>query len=77
MGVCKKQQNLSSMGIEAAVLDLRTTSPLDEVHLEFAEETGRIVSWTRRILACIAADISSIIAEKGFSSLKAPIRKIT
>ena len=72
-------RTLRDMGIEAAILDLRTTSPLDEdTILEFAEETGRIVIVDEAYPRCgIAADISSIIAEKGFSSLKAPIRKIT
>lgn len=80
VGVCQQAaKSLSSMGIEAAILDLRTTSPLDEdTILEFAEETGRIVIVDEAYPRCgIAADISSIIAEKGFSSLKAPIRKIT
>ena len=66
-------------GISCSLIDLRTTSPLDEdLILEMTEECGRVVIVDEANPRCsIAADISSIIAEKGFHSLKAPIRKVT
>lgn len=46
--------------------------------LELAEETGRVVIVDEANPRCgVAADLSSIIAEKAFGSLKAPIRKVT
>ena len=70
---------LRDEGISCSLIDLRTTSPLDEdLILEMTEECGRVVIVDEANPRCsIAADISSIIAEKGFHSLKAPIRKVT
>jgi acetoin:2,6-dichlorophenolindophenol oxidoreductase subunit beta len=65
--------------IEATVVDPRTTSPLDEdTILECAAKTGRVVIADEAYPRCgMAADISSLIAEKAFGSLKAPILKVT
>lgn len=70
---------LAAEGIDCTVLDPRTTSPLDEdTLLEMAEETGRVVIVDEANPRCgMAADISSIIAEKAFGALKAPIMKVT
>lgn len=71
--------SLAKQGIEVTIVDPRTTSPLDEdTILEMAEETGRVVIVDESNPRCsIAADISSIIAEKAFDSLEAPIVKVT
>ena len=65
--------------ISFTVLDLRTLSPLDEDSiLEAAEETGRVVIVDESYPRCnIATDISALICEKAFSSLKAPIKMVT
>ena len=65
--------------IEATVIDPRTTSPLDEeTILESVRRTGRVVIADESYPRCgMAADISSMIAEKAFYSLKAPILKVT
>jgi pyruvate dehydrogenase E1 component beta subunit len=76
MGVA---QELAKAGVQCEVIDLRTLSPLDEdTILESVEKTGRLVIVDEAYPRCsIAADISSMVAEKGFSSLKAPIAKVT
>ena len=65
--------------ISCTVLDLRTLSPLDEDSiLEAAEETGRVVIVDESNPRCnIATDISALICDKAFSSLKAPIKMVT
>lgn len=70
---------LAKEGIYADVIDPRTISPLDEeAILESVEVTGRLVIVDEAHERCsLAADISSIVAEKAFSSLRAPIRKVT
>ena len=70
---------LAQDGIECTLIDPRSVSPLDEeTILEFVMETGRVVIVDEAYPRCgLAADISSIIAEKGFDYLKAPILKVT
>jgi pyruvate/2-oxoglutarate/acetoin dehydrogenase E1 component len=65
--------------IGCTVVDLRTTSPLDkETILETAAETGRVVVVDESHPRCsVAADISALICEQAFASLKAPIRMVT
>lgn len=76
MGVAAE---LAKSGVQCEVIDLRTLSPLDEeTILESVEKTGRLVVVDEAYPRCsIAADISSIVAEKAFGSLKAPIIKVT
>ena len=71
--------NLAKDGISCTVIDPRTLSPLDdETILEEVEATGRLVVVDESHPRCsMAADISSIVAEKAFKSLKAAIEKIT
>ena len=65
--------------ISCTVLDLRTLSPLDEDSvLEAAEETRRVVIVDESHPRCnMATDISALICDKAFSSLKAPIKMVT
>src|SRR5277367_4578426 len=65
---------LAKDGIEVEVIDLRTTSPLDEeTILESAERTGRVVVVDEANPRCsMATDISALIAQRAFHSLKAP-----
>jgi len=70
---------LAKAGYDVEVIDPRTTSPLDEeAILESVGRTGRLVVVDESPPRCsLAADIASMVAEKGFRSLKAPIRKVT
>ena len=80
VNVCQEAANeLAKENVSASILDLRTISPLDEeTILEFTEETGRMVIVDEAYPRCgVAADVSSIIVEKAFSDLKAPIKKVT
>lgn len=72
-------ESLAGEGIDCEIIDPRTTSPLDEdTILESVEKTGRLVVVDESPPRCsLAADISSIVAEKGFGDLKAPIGKVT
>jgi pyruvate dehydrogenase E1 component beta subunit len=70
---------LAKEGIDCEILDLRTTSPLDEDSiLESAENTGRVVVVDEASPRCnLATDVAALIAEKAFGCLKAPIRRVT
>ena len=70
---------LAKAGIQCEVIDLRTTSPLDEdTVLESVGKTGRVVVVDESNPRCsIATDISSLIAQKAFGHLKAPIEMVT
>ncbi len=70
---------LAKEGIYVDVIDPRTVAPLDhEAILESVELSGRLVIVDEAHERCsLAADISSIVAEQAFGSLRAPIRKVT
>jgi acetoin:2,6-dichlorophenolindophenol oxidoreductase subunit beta len=70
---------LAAEGISVEVVDPRTTSPLDEdAILDSVAKTGRLVIVDESPPRCgLAADVSSMVADKGFGSLKAPIGKVT
>ncbi len=72
-------QKLAKDGIEADVIDLRTTSPLDEdTILESVQRTGRIVVVDEANPRCsIATDIAALVASKAFGDLKAPVGMVT
>ena len=69
---------LEKNGISAEVVDLRSIRPLDEeTILTSVKKTGRLIaadtSWE---LCGIASEVVALVAEKGFSSLKSPARRI-
>ncbi|MFZ5609846.1 MAG: alpha-ketoacid dehydrogenase subunit beta [Pseudomonadota bacterium] len=72
-------RTLAGEGIEATLIDPRTTAPLDEESiLESVGETGRLVIVDEAGPRCgMAADIAAMVAERAFASLKAPILKVT
>ncbi|BAQ73808.1 transketolase, central region [Pseudomonas sp. Os17] len=72
-------RSLAGRGIDCEVIDLRTTSPLDEESiLESVEKTGRLVVIDEANPRCsMATDISALVAQKAFASLKAPIEMVT
>ncbi|WP_144965484.1 alpha-ketoacid dehydrogenase subunit beta [Pseudomonas sp. DE0010] len=71
--------SLARQGIDCEVLDLRTTSPLDEDSiLESVEKTGRLVVIDEANPRCsMATDISALVAQKAFGALKGPIEMVT
>jgi len=70
---------LAKEGIRCDLIDPRTTSPLDEeTILESLENTGRLVVVDESPPRCgLAADITALVASRGFSSLKAPVEMVT
>ncbi len=71
--------DLAQDGVGCDVLDLRTTSPLDEeAILDSVEATGRLVIVDEAPPRCsLATDIAALVASKAFASLKAPIEMVT
>ncbi len=70
---------LAAAGVQCEVLDLRTTSPLDEdTVLESVEGTGRLVVVDEAHPRCsVATDIAALVAQKAFGTLRAPIEMVT
>jgi pyruvate dehydrogenase E1 component beta subunit len=65
-------------GITADIIDLRTIKPLDEeIILESLQKTGRIlIVDTGCEMGGVCAEIGCLVAEKGFSFLKGPVRRL-
>jgi pyruvate/2-oxoglutarate/acetoin dehydrogenase E1 component len=72
-------EKLAGMGIEAEVLDLRSLKPLDEeAILRSARKTGRVLVVHEASRMCgVGAEVAAIVSEKAFSSLKAPVLRLT
>lgn len=70
---------LAEAGIDAEVIDLRSLKPLDEeTILASARKTGRVMVVHEASRLCgVGAEVAAIIGEKAFSSLKAPVVRIT
>ena len=79
VAIIEAAHELFESGIEAEVIDPRTTSPLDtETILESVENTGRLVIVDEASPRCnLATDISALVAKEGFGSLRAPIEMVT
>jgi pyruvate dehydrogenase E1 component beta subunit len=70
---------LARDGIEVDVLDMRTVKPLDkELLLASVKKTGRLVVADGGWKTCgIAAEITSLVFEEVFDSVKAPVVRVT
>ncbi len=70
---------LAGSGVQAEVIDPRTTSPLDvDTILESVENTGRLVVVDESNPRCsLATDIAATVAQDAFGSLRAPIQLVT
>ena len=70
---------LAKAGIDAEVVDLRSIRPLDEeTVLNSVRKTGRLmVADTSWELCGVASEVAALVAEKGFDSLKGPVRRIS
>jgi pyruvate/2-oxoglutarate/acetoin dehydrogenase E1 component len=75
----KAAELLAAEGISVEVIDPRTLSPLDdEAILASVQKTGRLVVVDESNPYCsMASEVSSIVADKGFDYLDAPIKKVT
>ena len=74
----RAQEELFKENIEVEIIDLRTLKPLDEqIILDSVQKTGRLiiadVGWKT---GGVSAEIAAVVAEKGYSYLKKPIRRI-
>lgn len=74
----KARAELLTSGISLEVIDARTVRPLDKATiLASVAKTGRLVICdTAPGSGGISAEIAAVVAEEGFASLKAPIRRI-
>lgn len=74
----KASLTLEKTGIDAEVIDLRTLKPLDEdIILDSVKKTGRLViADTGWKTGGVSAQVSAVIAEKGFGFLKGPIKRV-
>ena len=70
---------LKEKGIEAEVVDPKSTSPLDEqIILDSVMKTNRLVIVDEANPRCnVATDIAALVADKGFDYLDAPIKRVT
>jgi pyruvate/2-oxoglutarate/acetoin dehydrogenase E1 component len=70
---------LAKEGISCDVIDLRTTSPLDEeAILDSVELTGHLIIADESPPRCgLASDIAGLVASKAFAALRAPIEMVT
>ncbi|MDG4597067.1 MAG: pyruvate dehydrogenase complex E1 component subunit beta [Candidatus Contendobacter sp.] len=70
---------LAAQHIEAELIDLRTLKPLDEeTVLASVRKTGRLVVVHEAGPLCgVGSEIAALVAEKAFSALKTPIRRVT
>src|SRR3954452_18501420 len=70
---------LAAEGIEAEVIDPRTLSPLDEeTILSSVAKTHRLLVVDEDNPRCSAAtDIAAMVADRGFDTLDAPIKRLT
>jgi pyruvate/2-oxoglutarate/acetoin dehydrogenase E1 component len=71
-------ETLADEGIEVEVLDPRTLVPLDrKAILDSVDRTGRLVVADETNLSCgVTSELSAIVAEHGFQSLRAPIARV-
>jgi pyruvate/2-oxoglutarate/acetoin dehydrogenase E1 component len=75
----KAAEALTTEGVGVEVIDLRTVKPIDEdIILESVKKTGRLLIADGGWKTCgYAAEISAIVSEKAFKTLKAPIKRVT
>ena len=70
---------LAASGVQAEVIDPRTTSPLDtDTILESVENTGRLVVVDESHPRCsLATDIAATVGQEAFGSLRAPVQMVS
>ena len=75
----KAAEKLSTQGVDAEIIDLRSIKPLDEeTILKSVKKTGHLIIVHEAVRTNgFGAEIAATIAEKGFADLKAPIIRVT
>lgn len=75
----KAAEKLAADGIGVDLIDIRTSSPLDEeAILDSVEQTGRLVVVDESPPRCsLATDIAALVAGRAFGALKAPPEIVT
>lgn len=75
----KAAKELSEMGIDVELIDLRTVKPLDTpLVLKSVEKTGRLVIADGGWRTCgIGSEIAALVSEHAFKFLKAPIKRVS
>lgn len=75
----KAAETLAKEGISLEVVDPRTLVPMDhETILNSVAKTGRLIVVDEAHRTCSAAsEVAAVVAEEGFWSLKAPIKRLT
>ena len=70
---------LAQEGVSAEVIDPRTLQPLDKpALLASVKKTGRVLITDESHDNCgVAAGLAAIIADEGFASLRAPIKRVS
>lgn len=70
---------LAKEGVDVEVIDMRTVRPLDEeAVLKSIAKTGHLLAVDNSWELCgFSSEIAALAAEKGFSSLKAPVRRMS
>jgi acetoin:2,6-dichlorophenolindophenol oxidoreductase subunit beta len=70
---------LQAQGVDAEVIDPRTIVPMDEeALLRSVRKTGRAVIVDEARDRCsVASHIAAVLADEGFSALKAPVKRVT
>ena len=80
VGTCMAAADtLAAAGIDAEVIDLRSLKPLDEAAiLRSVAKTGRLVVVHEASRLCgVGAEIAALVSEKAFTSLRAPVLRLT
>jgi pyruvate/2-oxoglutarate/acetoin dehydrogenase E1 component len=72
-------QAAEELAEDIEVLDLRSLNPLDEdAILDSARKTGKVLIAHEATRACgVGAEVASLISERAFESLDAPVRRLT
>src|SRR3954453_10166137 len=72
-------EKAASKGIDCELIDLRTLWPLDiDTIVQSAKKTGRVVVVHEAARTCgLGAEISSLIQERCFVHLEAPVKRVT
>ena len=75
----KAAKELATRGVEPEVVDPRTLLPLDrDAILASVAKTGRCVIADDSNRTCgFAAEVAAVVADEGFASLRAPIKRVT
>jgi pyruvate dehydrogenase E1 component beta subunit len=75
----KAVEQAAAKGISCELIDLRTLWPLDiEALVKSAQKTGRVVIVHEAPRTCgLGAEISALLTERCFTSLYAPVRRVT